>query len=142
MNIAYDEKSHRLAWLPGVSIGLTAAAFGGFGVVLLLDPGLLATVGVEVSRPAGAVELRGFYGGLELGMAIFFAIALLRRAWWRPALLAQVLALGGAAAGRVFGILVGGGGEPLIYMLLLAEATAAVVGLLALRVAPRPPAGG
>ena len=120
------------AWLPKLSIGLAAVAFGGFGLVLLIAPGVLGLIGVEIARPAGAVELRAFYGGLELGMAVFFAAALMRPAWWRPALVVQVLAIGGAALGRLFGVIVGGGGEPLVYALMAAEAAGAAVGGLAL----------
>lgn len=101
--------------------------------MLLVHPALLEVIGVEITRPAGAVEIRGFYGGLELGLGIFFAIALARRSWWRPALLVQVLALGGAAVGRLVGILVDGGGEWLVLALMAAEAGAALVGLAALR---------
>lgn len=83
-----------------LSLALTGLVFGGFGVALFVSPDLLATVGVEIARrPAGAVELRAFYGGLELGMAAFFLLAAAREAWHRPGLFVQVLALGGAGAG-------------------------------------------
>ena len=123
-------------WLPKVSIGLAALGFGGFGLVLLIAPGVLGLIGVEIGRPAGAVELRAFYGGLELGMAVFFAAAVMRPGWWRPALVVQVLAIGGAALGRLFAVVIGGGGEPLVYALMAAEAAGGAVGLVALLTLP------
>lgn len=118
--------------LPRISILLTALAFGGFGILLLIAPQVLGTVGVEIARPAGAAELRAFYGGLELGIAAFFFLALARPAWHRAALNLQVLGLGGVAIARAIGVLLGGG-EGLIYLLLAAEAGGALVGMLALR---------
>lgn len=114
-----------------VSIAMTAIAFGGFGLLLMAHPEILEAVGVKISRPAGAVELRGFYGGLELGLAMFFTMALSRPAWHAPALVVQIGALGGAAAGRLAGLAIGGGWEPWIGALLVAEAVGAVVGGLA-----------
>jgi hypothetical protein len=100
-----------------------------------LNPDLLSLVGVTTTRPAGAVELRGFYGGLELGMAVFFALSVGRRGWHVPALLVQVLSLGGAVVGRLVGIAVDGGAEPLIFALLAAESGATAFGAIALRAA-------
>lgn len=129
-----DRPRRTSAWLPKASIALSAVVFGVFGLLLLIRPELLGAVGVEVTRPAGAVELRAFYGGLELGLAAFFAVAVRRREWWEPALLVQILALGGVAAARLLGMLVAGEGEPLLYALMAAEAGGAAFGLLALKV--------
>jgi hypothetical protein len=126
---------HRLARL---SIALTAIAFGAFGLLLLVRPEALEVVGVQIARPAGAVELRGFYGGLELGLAVFFALALGRPTWHVPALVVQVGALGGAVAGRLIGLVVVGGWEPWIAALLIAEAGGAALGALALVGLKRP----
>jgi len=82
--------------LPRISLLLTALVFGGFGAVLFADPRILEHAGVVAAGPMGVAELRAFYGGLELGLAAFFLLAATRRAWHRPALVAQVLALGGS----------------------------------------------
>ena len=133
------DSSTRLA---NASILLTGIAYGGFGLLLLLRPETLGAVGVAITRPAAAVELRGFYGGLELGVAAFFFLALRRPAWHAPALTLQAASLGGAAAGRAFGLVVGGGAEPLILMLLVAETVAAAVGVTALAGLRRTRRGG
>lgn len=129
-----DRPSRRYAWLPKVSLALSAVVFGVFGLLLFVRPELLGAVGVEIARSAGAVELRAFYGGLELGLVAFFAVAVRRREWWKPALLVQILALGGVAAARLLGILIAGGGEPLLYSLMTAEVGGAAIGVVALKV--------
>jgi hypothetical protein len=123
----------RWAWLPKLSLLLSALVYGGFGATFLIAPQLLGSVGVEIARPAGAVELRAIYGGMELGLAIFFTLALSRPAWHRPALWAQALTLGAAAAARLGGLAIAGGGEDLIIALAAAETAGALMGVLALR---------
>jgi hypothetical protein len=119
--------------LPRVSLLLTALAFGGFGTVLFAEPRLLEHTGVVATGPTGEVELRAFYGGLELGLAAFFLIASSRRDWHGPALVAQVLALGGSATGRLAGMTLAGVGGTLMWMLLIAETAGAILGAAALR---------
>jgi hypothetical protein len=119
--------------LPRISLLLTALAFGGFGVVLFADPRILEHAGVVAAGPMGVAELRAFYGGLEIGLAAFFLLASARRDWHHPALAAQVLALGGAAIGRLAGIALAGVDAPLMWTLLIAESTGAIIGVAALR---------
>lgn len=118
--------------LARVSLMLTALAFGGFGVLFLAWPETISVIGIELTTGAARAEVRTFYGGLELGFALFFAIAAARRSWFVPALIAQVAALGGAAAGRVIGLLIDGTELPLLYLLLAMESAGALVGALAL----------
>jgi hypothetical protein len=118
--------------LARLSLGLTAAAFGGFGMWLLFRPDALSTVGVELPTPAARAEIRAFYGGLELGMAVFFATAATRPAWFRPALVLQSASLGGSALGRVFSMRTDPGEAPVIRVLAALEAAVAVAGLAAL----------
>jgi hypothetical protein len=114
------------------SLALTAAAFGGFGTWLLVKPDALGKVGVEVPTPAARAEIRAFYGGLELGMAAFFAAAAARPSWFEPALILQSATLGGSALGRVFSLRTDPGDAPLIRVLAALEAVAAIGGLVAL----------
>ena len=55
-----------------VSLLLAALGLIAFGAALLVKPSLLGIVGVELGRPSAATEIRAFYGGLELGLAVFF----------------------------------------------------------------------
>jgi hypothetical protein len=119
--------------LPRLSLRLAALAFAGFGVALLVRPALLGVLGVELSRGAAATEIRAFYGGLELGLALFFALASTRDAWLRPALFAQSAALGGIVLARLIGMVVDGSAEPLVLLFLAVEGTGAVLGAAAYR---------
>ena len=60
---------------------LAGLGFLGFGVAITAAPAaVLAGVGITGS-PAGLVELRAFYGGLELGLGTFLLICAARPAW-------------------------------------------------------------
>jgi hypothetical protein len=119
--------------LARISLGLTAIVFGGFGLWLLLQPEGITGLGVELTGPVARAEIRGFYGGLELGFALFFAVSASRTRWFGPGLFAQAAALGGAATGRSFGIVVDGVSDGLFFALLAAELTGCLVGIVALR---------
>ncbi|SOD03397.1 protein of unknown function [bacterium JGI 053] len=123
--------------LPRVSLRLAALAFAGFGVALLVRPALLGSLGIELGRPAAATEIRAFYGGLELGLAVFFALASTRDDWLRPALYAQAASLGGIVLARLIGFVVDGSAEPLLLLFAAVEATGVVLGAVALRRLPR-----
>ena len=77
--------------------------------------------------------MRAVYGGLELGLGVFFAAAVTRPAWHRPGLLLAALAFGGLAAGRLVAWLVVGLPEPLGLALHAAEVLGLGLALVALR---------
>ncbi len=118
--------------LARISLALTAFAFAGFGMMLLMWPDAISLVGVELTSPAARVEIRGFYGGLELGLAVFFAVAAWRREWFRPALVAQIASLGGLVIGRLIGIVTDGTDDAFIYLLMMMEAAGCLIGVMAL----------
>lgn len=91
----------RLATLVLVLAGL---GFLGFGIAIAAAPeAVLAPVGVSATA-AGWVELRAFYGGLELGLGLALLAAATRPAWRRPGLWLVALANGGIALARGIGI--------------------------------------
>jgi hypothetical protein len=128
--------------LARLSLGLTAAAFGGFGTWLLFRPQALSAVGIELPTPAARAEIRAFYGGLELGMALFFAAAAQRPEWHRPALIAQAASLGGSALGRVFSMGTDPTTNPLIRLLTILESAGCAMGLAALAQTDQPATSG
>ena len=117
--------------LARISLGITALGFAVFGAWLLVSPTSLVRIGVLLTLPNAVTEIRAFYGGLELGIAAFFFLALRRPAWFAPALVLQALALGGTAAARIFGILAGGTTE-IMLALAAAEAAGCVLAIVAL----------
>ena len=118
--------------LARISLVLTAMVFGGFGLTFLLWPEVLEITEVTLATPMAVTEIRAFYGGMELGFAIFFALAAARPSWFRPALVAQIGALGGLASGRIFGLIVDGSPDSLHFLLTGTEITGALIGGLAL----------
>jgi hypothetical protein len=117
--------------LARVSLGLTTLAFLGFGLLFLFRPDAIASMGVSLESATARTEIRGFYGGMEIGLGVFFGISLLRPRWFRPALLAQVAAFGGLAMGRIVGVLAEGSAEIVIWFFVAIELAAALLGLVA-----------
>jgi len=111
---------------------LSALIWAGFGVVMLVNPDLTG-VGLEVANPDGRIEIRGFYGGLELGIAAFLFWAAKATARHRAGLMAATLIIGCLAAGRVVGIAIEGGTSAMMMTFLSLEVVAAVWGSWLLR---------
>ena len=89
-----------------VILGIAGVTLAAYGVVFFVAPNLLAEiVGLEFTSPNAAVEIRSFYGGLELGIAAFLLTGA-----WRPAvapagILLCALAFSCAGAARLLGVL-------------------------------------
>ena len=93
---------------PTVVIFITAASWAGFAVWLGLNPGaLLPAFGVDASSPQMLTEVRAFYGGVELSIAVAM-IVLWRRGDLFAALLIGGLPLLGSACGRLTGLVADG----------------------------------
>ncbi len=94
--------------LPTIAIFITAATWAGFAVWLGLNPdALMPAFGVEASTPQMLTEVRAFYGGVEMAIAVAM-IVLWRRDDLFAALLIGGLPLVGSAAGRCVGLVVDG----------------------------------
>lgn len=117
-----------------LAIGMTAAAFAGFGIASLMRPEILKKVDVKASSSTGTAEIRAMYGGMEAGFSAFFAVALAKPEWRRPALAAIACGIGGLAAGRIAGLVMDRP-RPVMYALAAAETLAAVSAVMALAAA-------
>ena len=119
--------------LSRIALITAASGFTGFGIACLVRPeSMLKRVDVRAQSARGTTELRAMYGGLELGLGAFFAIAAAKPEWSRPALLAQTLGLGALAASRLAGILSDHPRGSLMKALFAAESSAAGLGAAAL----------
>ena len=124
--------------LPKVALWINAVVFLGLGVWLIVDPvGGLRGVDVTARSPAGVTELRAMYGGLELGLGVFGALAALRPAWRVPALWAFTLAVGGLGAARGLSSLLTAGHSSMLWTLFATEMVGTVMNIAALRQAQR-----
>lgn len=91
-----------------IAILITAASFAGFAVWLGVNPNaLLEAFGIEDRTPQMATEIRAFYGGIEMAIAVAM-IVLWRRGDLFAALLVGGLPLLGSASGRCIGLVADG----------------------------------
>ena len=91
-----------------VAILITAASWAGFAVWLGTNPGaLLPAFGVDGTTPQMLTEVRAFYGGVEMAIAVAM-ILLWKRGHLFPSLLVGGLPLLGSASGRCIGLLIDG----------------------------------
>lgn len=117
---------------------LAGLGFLGFGLAIVAAPAaVLGGVGIS-GTPAGLVELRAFYGGLELGLAAFLLACAARPAWREPGLWSVALVNGGIAAARLLGIALSGEFTGFFAGALVWELGFTVAAVLALRRLPRP----
>jgi hypothetical protein len=114
-------------------LALAGLGFLGFGLWLVVDPaGGLATVDIAATSPAGLIELRGFYGGLELGLGVFFLMCAARPTWRRAGLWLVALGNGGIGLTRVAGIAMTGVFTPFFGYALVWELGFAVLAAICL----------
>lgn len=112
---------------------LAALGFLGFGVAIVAAPeAVLGGVGIT-GTPAGVVELRAFYGGLELGLAAFLLACAAKPAWRQPGLWLVALGNGGIAAARLLGIALSGEFTGFFAAALVWEIGFTLAAILALR---------
>jgi hypothetical protein len=120
--------------LPRLSLVLAGALFLGFGLVFLFNPGLLFRTFNVLDPPRNLLaEVAAMYGGLEVGLGLFFLVCARRGRWVRPALAAQVAVFGGLAVGRLVGMAAHRPTSRIFLALVVLELVAAVVGLIAFR---------
>jgi hypothetical protein len=102
---------------------LDAVVFAVFAVAFLVAPLRAAElVGVRAADAAGAVDLRALYGGFQLGVAVFLLWCARTPALHRAGLLLAAITLTGAALARSVGIVLDGGGTPIMLGILVLEA--------------------
>ncbi|MCC7132515.1 MAG: DUF4345 family protein [Gemmatimonadales bacterium] len=115
---------------PRVVLGLTGAVFVTLGLGFLVAPeGLLGLMKIQVSPERALLEIRAMYGGLELGLGVFFIVAVFRERWIRAALGAQFLVLGGMGSTRLLALLFAGRSDRLMVAFAVAEVIGAVLGI-------------
>ncbi|MEO1043686.1 MAG: DUF4345 domain-containing protein [Pseudomonadota bacterium] len=90
---------------------LNAVLFLGFGVYAFLNPaGLFLSEGLALSDISNSMmyELRSNYGGVNIGIGLMCAAAMLRSTLQRPALFMLLAFTGGYALGRILSLPIDG----------------------------------
>ncbi|MFT3695077.1 MAG: DUF4345 family protein [Kofleriaceae bacterium] len=104
-----------------IILALDALMFGLFGALYWVIPEQMAAkVDVAMSTRGGIIDVQGIYGGLELGIAAFFAWCALKPERVKMGLVAGSFVLGSIALSRV------------VAMAHFGSPGAAVAGLVAL----------
>ena len=117
-----------------LSLIVSAIGFFGFGIVLFIAPELMESAGLALVDPAGHIEIRAFYGGIELGLAMFFVIAL-KREWILPGLTVQIATNAMIVFCRLAALVIDNfQAKPATWWSLAAEGALLVLGVVAVNV--------
>ncbi|MGE8503623.1 MAG: DUF4345 family protein [Pseudomonas sp.] len=111
------------------------AALSLLGLAYFIRPEEMASFsGALLMGSAAVTEVRAYYGGLQLGLAAYLAMALTRMDLLRPALMLLVLLYAALALARIAGLWLDSGVQQTfnLYALLL-EVMSAVLAWWALR---------
>lgn len=108
---------------PRILLWVNCALFVAFGVGFIGAPGFLSTLitGGAPSISSALIDMRATYGGMGLGVGLFFAFCARQPSSVRLGLIASLLVLGSIAAGRLIGIVVDGSPNAFMFVLLVAE---------------------
>lgn len=86
-------------------LGISALAFIGYGLLSLISPAIPAGfAGLQMSNGDAFAEVGAMYGGLQTGIGLFCALALLKPEFYRSGLLLLVLAIGALTLARLVSI--------------------------------------
>lgn len=118
---------------------IAALCFIAFGLWSFADPlGMTAQLGVDVSGPNGAFEMRGIYGGVSLGAGLLSLAGALRAEMRRPALWFLVAYMGGYCFARLAALAFGPAPTADFWTFVAFEAVMLIGAVLSLRALPAP----
>jgi hypothetical protein len=103
-------------------LGVVAIIFLSFGAWALLSPAAVAGLTqVVLTTPTALADGRAVYGGLTLGLALYFALCAMRRELVRAGLWAVLLTVGCAFLGRLAGVVADGADTSETFRTLASE---------------------
>ena len=104
-----------------ILIFISALILFGLGSWLFINPFMLNEMGIMLETPTARIDARATYGGFDIGIGVFLFAALMKPHWHRIALVVAGCAIGGFGLGRIGGIAIEGGGEPLMWIFFAIE---------------------
>ena len=107
----------------------------GFGLAYFIRPQETANLsGMLLMEPAAVTDVRAYYGGLQLGLAVWLGLALLRGELLRPTLMLLVLLYASLFLGRLGGLFLDGGAQQTFNLYaMLVELVSALLAFWLLR---------
>ena len=95
-----------------ILLAVQALFLAGFGLAYFIRPQEMANLsGMLLMAPASVTDVRAYYGGLQLGLAVWLGLALLRSDLLRPALMLLVLLYTSLFVARIGGLWLDGGAQ-------------------------------
>jgi len=92
--------------LTKIILWLSALALGLYGVACFFDAGLASGyAGFELLNDDARAEMIAMYGGVQIAIGVFCAIAIFNPQHQRSAVLLVALLFAGLALGRIFGLI-------------------------------------
>ncbi|WAJ36779.1 DUF4345 family protein [Pseudomonas sp. GOM7] len=118
-----------------IVLTIQIVVLAGLGLAYFIRPEEMASFsGALLMGNAAVTEVRAYYGGLQLGLAAYLAMALTRLDLLRPALMLLVLLYAALALARVAGLWLDGGAQQTFNLTaLLLEVVSAGLAWWALR---------
>lgn len=111
-----------------IVLGLGVLMFLALGLWLLFKPQGLESFGIEARNAGGRTELRAWYGGLEVALAGFLVLGIVRPAMAPVACLLLALMSAGPLVGRLWGFVADGSVNSQMLVIAAIEAGFAVAG--------------
>lgn len=110
-------------------------ALAGLGLAYFTHPHEMSNLsGMLLMAPAAATDVRAYYGGMQIGLAVFLLLALSRLELVRAALTLLVLLYSSLALARIGGLWLDGGAQQTFNLIaLLIEVVSAGLAFWALR---------
>lgn len=118
-----------------ILIWFTAAIFLAYGFLFALYPSSFSNI-VTGSMPAttsGLIDMRATYGGMSIAVGLLMFLLGANERTIKLGLLSVFVVLLGMAITRVFGIIVDGSPNKLMYIYLLAEVVPATIAIVLYR---------
>ena len=118
-----------------VFLGVQALTLAGFGLAYFIWPEAMANLsGMLLMQRAAVTDVRAYYGGLQLGLAAWLGLALLRPRLLEATCMLLVLLYGALALARIGGLWLDGGAQQTFNLAaLLFETVSAALAFLCLR---------
>jgi len=117
---------------------LLAFVYGIVALAFLASPASFAAlVDISLTSTTADNDFRAVYGGVSLGIALFFVASLSRADWFRPALTAGALIFLCMVGARVLSWALAGFPDSIAYGLQLVEAAGFILAVVALRGLPK-----
>lgn len=117
-----------------IILTITGLVFFVHGLVCFIHP---ATIGIEsglaMPTPSSVIEVRAEYGGLPMGLGLFFLAAALRKIEIRTGLIVMLTVLTGYATARIAAVLISGEIDTYNAAAIAYEVTTGLLGAWALR---------